>query len=100
MSKGSKRPSWKVVRNRFNATGRELAALALAANPPAPYVAPAPQPRIIRAPAQPKPTRAPKVMNERETAIKAWYLYGGADDMPPDGLTDAELMRVRERFCK
>jgi hypothetical protein len=100
MSKGSKRPSWKVIRNRYNAIGRELAALAAASNPQPAYVPPAKPVRTIRPPAQPKPERAPKAMTERESAIREWYLYGGADDEPPAGLTDDELMAVRRRFCK
>jgi hypothetical protein len=39
-------------------------------------------------------------MTAREAAIRQWYLYGEADDVPPAGLTDDELWRVRERFCK
>jgi hypothetical protein len=98
MSKGSKRPSWKVVRNRFIATGRELAAAAAASAPPvAPYVAPAPV--APRTPKPPKTPRAPKVMTEREAMIREWYLYGGADDPTPEGLTDNELMSIRKRFC-
>jgi cell division protein FtsB len=48
----------------------------------------------------PQPTRAKRarserVMSEREQAVYQWYFYGGADEAPPDGLTDQELMGYR-----
>lgn len=94
MSKGSKRPSYKAMQRRYNANTRELAALVGKDKPP---LAPKP-PRKLRPPARPKPERPPRLLTARERAIRAWYLYGGADDEPPAGLTDQELMRVRGRL--
>lgn len=95
MSKGSKRPSYKALCRRHNANTRELAALVGKDKPP---LAPKP-PRKLRPPARPKAERPPRLLTEREQAIRSWYLYGGADDEPPDGLTEEELIRVRRRLC-
>jgi hypothetical protein len=96
MSKGSKRPSWKVIRNRYNRIGRELAQLAAAHAPPAAtQAAPELPPRRLRAPAKPKIARPRRERTAREQAIYDWYFYGEADDPPPEGVTEAELMQVR-----
>jgi hypothetical protein len=96
MSKGSKQPSWKVVRNRYNAIGRELAALA----GKTPAAKSGRKPRTFRPPAQTKQARAPLQMNARQRAVREWYLYGGVDEEPPVGLTEEELRHIRHRFCR
>jgi len=100
MSKGSRPPSWKVVRNRFAATGRELARLA-AEHTPAPVQGPALPPLpSLRAPRPQRQARRRKEPTAREAAIRTWYLYGEADDEPPyEDIGEEELLRIRERFC-
>lgn len=98
MSKGSKRPSWKVQRNLYNAITRDLAQQA-AAMAPVPIQGCALPPLPVRQSKKAVTPREKPLMTERQQAIREWYLYGEADDEPPQGLTEEELQVVRQRWC-
>ncbi len=80
---------WRAVRNRHNAWVRAL--------PTAQTL-----PRLLRThkPATVRTPRTRRTITAREAAVVRWYFYGGLEDVPPEGLTDEELMIIRERWCK